>query len=198
MAKRTGAVTAAPAPGSRDWEASARGRVERVLAGLVSDLRDAADDLEREGKHNLESAAKAERDYEWQGYPRVAGQAVHRLQTLIFNLKLDSLMDAAADAEAARTEKLAPPQSPITDHYEDGVKHGAEKALRVLLEEIDGWIEGARENHDALDHRGESAGDECWTRWAPADFRSMVNDAARRVGVAEFPKPKTVKEDEVR
>jgi hypothetical protein len=89
----------------RDWEAAARRRVEGLLAGVVSDLRDAADEIERESKQHLASAEKGERDYEWQGYPRVAGQAVHRLQTLLFNLKLDSLIEAAADAEKAHNEK---------------------------------------------------------------------------------------------
>ena len=91
----------------RDWEAAARARLERVLAGVVDDLRKAADDIEREAKHNLASAAKTERDYEWQGYPRAAGQVVHSLQTLLFNLKLDSLIDAAADAEKAYHEKVS-------------------------------------------------------------------------------------------
>lgn len=91
----------------RDWEAAARRRLEGLLAGVVSDLRDAADEIEREGKNNLESATKTERDYEWQGYPRAAGQAVHRLQTLLFNLKLDSLIEAAADAEKAHDDKAA-------------------------------------------------------------------------------------------
>jgi hypothetical protein len=89
----------------RDWEAAARSRLEKVTAGVVDDLRKVADDIEREAKHNLTSAAKTERDYEWQGYPRAAGQVVHSLQTLLFNLKLDSLIDAAADAEKAHNEK---------------------------------------------------------------------------------------------
>jgi len=91
----------------RDWEAAARRRVEGLLAGVVDDLRRTADDIERESKQHVESAAKAERDYEWQGYPRVAGQAVHALQTLLFNLKLDSLIEAAAEAEKAHTEKAS-------------------------------------------------------------------------------------------
>lgn len=64
-------------------------------------------------------------------------------------------------------------------------QRGASRALARLLDALDGWIEGARANHDALDHRGENIGDECWTRFHPSDIRAMVNDAAREVGVAE-------------
>ena len=91
----------------RDWEAAARRRLERVVAGVVDDLRKVAADIERETRHNVVSATKATRDYEWQSYPRAAGQVVHSLQTLLFNLKLDSLIDAAADAEKAYQEKAS-------------------------------------------------------------------------------------------
>jgi hypothetical protein len=188
----------------RDWEAAARARLERVAAGVVDDLRKVADDIEREARHNLASAAKADRDYDWQGYPRAAGQIVHSLQTLLFNLKLDSLVDAAADAEKAYQEKAAaraaakPVAEPVVDKGGQlGVagQRGAQRALRVLLEELDGWIEGQQANHQASPHRGENRGEECWRLWAPADFRSMVNDAARRVGVPEFPAPAERPED---
>jgi len=32
------------------------------------------------------------------------------------------------------------------------------RALRAVLEALDGWIEGAKSNHEACEHRGE----ECW------------------------------------
>lgn len=89
----------------RDWEAAARRRVEGLLAGVVDLVRATASEIERESKQALESAAKTERDYDWQGYPRVAGQTIHSIQTMIFNLKLDSLVEAAADAERAYHEK---------------------------------------------------------------------------------------------
>ena len=92
----------------RDWEATARRRLEEVTAGIVSDLRKVADDIEREARYNLTSAANVVRGNEYQSYPRVAAQVVHELQTLLFNLRLDSLIDAAADAERARSEKETP------------------------------------------------------------------------------------------
>jgi hypothetical protein len=64
-------------------------------------------------------------------------------------------------------------------------ERGAHRALKRLLDVLDGWIEGARSNHDALDHRGEPMGGECWTQFHPDDIRAMVNDAAREMGVAE-------------
>jgi hypothetical protein len=63
---------------------------------------------------------------------------------------------------------------------------------------LDGWVQGARENHDALDHRGESTGSECWTQFHPSDIRRMVNDAAREVGLSEFALPEVATEDKVR
>jgi hypothetical protein len=77
-------------------------------------------------------------------------------------------------------------------------KAAASLALSRMLSMLDGWIEGARENHDGLDHRGENRGSECWTEFHPADIRNMINDVARELGLAEFPKPGTPKEDEVR
>lgn len=118
--------------------------------------------------------------------------------------------------------KPAEPEAPISrealeaavaEAFADGKARGAEAAgkaeetdkkalassvLYALLVNLDGWIQGARENHDALDHRGEPRGDECWTRWAPADIRSMINDVAREFGVSEFPRPEVAKEDAVR
>lgn len=70
--------------------------------------------------------------------------------------------------------------------------------LQRMLGMMDGWIEGARDNHDGEGHRGEMIGEECWVQWHPADFRRMINDVARELGVAEFPALDPAKEDEVR
>jgi hypothetical protein len=67
-----------------------------------------------------------------------------------------------------------------------------------MLGMLDGWIEGARENHDAMGHKYENRGEECWTQFHPADIRNMINDVARELGLAEFPAPAKPKEDEVR
>lgn len=89
----------------RDWETSARARLKKNVVETVARLRSAADEIEREAKRNIESAEQSERDQEFLTYPRVAGQVAHSVQTMLFNLPLESLIDAAADAEAAWKEK---------------------------------------------------------------------------------------------
>jgi hypothetical protein len=89
----------------RNWEASARGRLERLVAETVSRIRDTADQIEREARSHIASAAADERELEFQNYPRVAGQLLHSLQTLTFNIGVESLIDAASDAETARIER---------------------------------------------------------------------------------------------
>lgn len=89
----------------RDWEASARGRLERLVAETVSRVRDAADQIERDARSHVASAAKPERDIEFQTYARVAAQAIHTIQTLVFNIGMENLIDAASDAEKAWMEK---------------------------------------------------------------------------------------------
>jgi hypothetical protein len=91
----------------RDWEASARARLEKLVADTVARIRAGADEIEREARRNIESAAAGTRRLDFQTYPRVAGQVAHSVQTVVFNLPLESLIDAATDAEAARTEKAA-------------------------------------------------------------------------------------------
>lgn len=68
--------------------------------------------------------------------------------------------------------------------------------LYAMLTILDGWIEDARSNHHAMEHRGENRGEECWRKFAPADVRSMVNDVARKLGIPSFPEPRVGKEDE--
>ncbi len=73
---------------------------------------------------------------------------------------------------------------------------GRREALAAVLEVLDGWIKDTRNNHDAMGHRrSENRGEECWRQFAPEDFRRMVNDAARVVGVREFDYPDIPTED---
>lgn len=106
-------------------------------------------------------------------------------------------------------ERPAPaaPAVALTTHHLDGTKtrtlhqegaEGASLALYSLLVNLDGWIDGARSNHDGFGHSSEAVGSECWTQYHPADIRTMVNDVARELGLGEFPKPSTPREDEVR
>lgn len=52
-----------------------------------------------------------------------------------------------------------------------------EKALQEVLDVLDGWIEGAKSNHEALDHRDT----DCCTAFHPEDIRNMVADARRSI-----------------
>lgn len=171
----------------RDWEAMAAARLRRTIDTMVSRLRDTAAQIEREARYNLESAAKPKRDMEFQTYARVATAAIQELHNLVFNANATNIIDAAADAEQARQEmvKVNPPD----------VVAAKRAALGTVLTTLDGWIEGAQDNHDALGHRGENTGGECWRRYAPEDIRAMVNDAAREVRVSTFPTPKNAQED---
>ena len=132
----------------RDWEAASRARLEKLVADTVERIRDTADEIEREAKRNLASAA-------------------------------------------------AP--KPLTVHHLDGSKTvtgpaethagnlGARQALGAMILMLDSWIQGAKENHEAMGHRHENTGEECWRTFAPDDIRRMVNDVAQELGLAEFP-----------
>lgn len=78
---------------------------------------------------------------------------------------------------------------------EDPETTGARQALSTVLQALDGWVQGAKENHEAMGHRGENTGSECWRTFAPSDFRNMINDAATELGLATFPAPTEPEED---
>lgn len=109
---------------------------------------------------------------------------------------------AEAEIEPAESLQLVVGRSPV--EMAEAVnpatvdKPSASLALYAMLTELDSWIEGLHGNHQALDHRGENVGEECWTQFHPEDIRNMINDAARQLGLGEFPKPETAREDEVR
>lgn len=71
------------------------------------------------------------------------------------------------------------------------------KALRAVLDALDGWIEKAASFHRCYCTEAEPKGKECWRAFAPADIRDMVNQACREVGLLEFPVPKLPREDVV-
>lgn len=169
----------------RDWEAAAAARLQRTIDHMVSRMRAAADQIEGEAVRNIAAAAGATSPYAT--YARAAGQAVHEMHTMVVNTNTSNIIDAAHDADDARQEKkrINPPD----------VVTAKTVALSTMLDNLDGWIRGARENHDALEHRDEDIGDECWRQYAPEDIRAMINDTAREVGVPEFPAPKVRAED---
>lgn len=72
---------------------------------------------------------------------------------------------------------------------------GAYLALVAMLQMLDGWVQGAKENHEAMGHRHENTDEECWRTFAPGDIRNMINDAATELGLAKFAAPTTPEED---
>lgn len=85
----------------------------------------------------------------------------------------------------------ADPSVPVFKHTGTACR----QALAAMLQMLDSWIQGAKDNHEACTHRGENTGSECWRSWAPSDIRVMVNDVASELGLAEFPAPTTPEED---
>jgi hypothetical protein len=61
------------------------------------------------------------------------------------------------------------------------VKRAVYDAGRALLDVLDGWVEGATGNHEALGHRDA----DCCNTFHPEDIRVMVNDAMRLMGAPE-------------
>lgn len=59
-------------------------------------------------------------------------------------------------------------------------------ALSSVLSTLDGWIEVTRENHGALEHRGEPVGQECWRQLAVQDVRDIVASAATWLGIRDL------------
>jgi hypothetical protein len=174
-------------------EERSRTMLERQVSKVVNRLRSMADQIESEARHGIRDAAEGARDYHT--YNRVAQQIVHEITWGVANTNLGSVLLAADDAQQARAAYLRADEMAKTGTTDLEVL--VSSVLYALLVNLDGWIEGARSNHDVLDHQGEAMQDEC-TRWHPADFRSMVNHVAREFGVSEFPKPEVPKEDAVR
>jgi hypothetical protein len=115
--------------------------------------------------------------------------------------RLDAILSKMPAAPVYDPGPAAPePQRaarPVAPHSlaEEG-RQAASLALYTMLTVLDDWISGAQDNHVALEHRGrENRGEECWRSFAPSDIRIMINDAARELGLSEFPTPETARED---
>lgn len=100
-----------------------------------------------------------------------------------------------ADPAAYVDTLFGAPSAPVAAPKGSELAAVKREALVAVLEALDGWIEGAQENHGALEHRHETRGEECWRRFAPSDIRNMVNDAARELGLDMFPAPDEPRED---
>lgn len=95
-----------------------------------------------------------------------------------------------------RAEKPARPAEAVAAALKESeLAQVRREALTVVLDVLDGWIEGKWSNHHALEHRAEPVGSECWQRFSPADFRVMVNDAARQLGMRNLPARKPIEKD---
>jgi hypothetical protein len=122
---------------------------------------------------------------------------VGRLDAILSKMPAAPVFEPERPAQPATPRPRMPrrKRGPLTTRDQ---RESASLALYTLLTVLDGWIEGQRENHDAMGHRGENTGSECWREFAPSDFRRMVNDAARELGLSEFPEPTNPREDHVR
>ena len=165
----------------RDWEAAARRRLEHLVADTVSRVRDTAEEIEREARRNIEKAAQADRLLSFHTYPRVAAQVVHSVHTMVFNLHIDALINAANDAEAARTEKLTAIAERTSATAQADKLAGAVKALEAMREMAKGWAQGSAENDMSAKRYDRKSADE--QEFVLSDILAMINDAAREVGV---------------
>lgn len=152
------------------------------MSGVVARLQAAADQIEREAKHNITSAGETDRR-EYATYGRVAQAVLHEVHYAVVNAHLENVIDAASDAEAARTEKLATPAEESLGDIMASRKAGVERALRTMLSVAEGWAETSHENQVAMDHRDvQPVGDQTFVL---ADIRTMINDAGREAGLAD-------------
>lgn len=166
--------------GAWDWEVAAANRLGRVIGSTVQRMRDTADQIEREAVRNIAAAAGGRSDYAT--YSRVAAQVISDLHSLLSHVNASNIIHAAREADAAHAEKG------FVKVVKTEEKELQGKALRAVAESLDGWIEVAKENHEASGHSHENTGDECWRRFAPSDVRIMINEAARGLGVSMLAK----------
>lgn len=166
----------------RDWEAAAERRLRKLIYDTVGRMRGAADQIEREAERNIRSAVSSVREFGFEAYPRVAGQVVHTVQTMLFNLPLDSLIDAASDAEAARTEKVAALAERTSETAEADKLAGAVKALVAIREMAKGTAEASAEEDKTMGRRDPKPAE--YQEFMLVDILGIVNEAARELGVS--------------
>jgi hypothetical protein len=169
--------------------------VQMVRPAFLKKLADIAGSLPV-GSKGLDSATGEELDFVevMQGSPYVTvtttPEGVARMETLAHGFAR-MLERPATIVDPPKPGVGSPLKTPAPD---EGVAKSL--ALHTMLTVLDDWIEGAQHNHEAMGHRGENVGDECWRSFAPEDIRNMVNDAAREVGITEFDPPTVRKEEE--
>lgn len=106
----------------------------------------------------------------------LAGQAHRRIDLL-----LDRVKELTEERDAARRQHVAWIDALRAGDNAD-VRDAAHRALDEVISALDGWIEGAKSNHEALGHRGEPVDGECWRVFHVDDIRNMIEDARRQLG----------------
>jgi hypothetical protein len=145
---------------------------EQMMAALTeqanANLRLLAEIRDRLPAPTVTSVTGAGRFFQWPAYKNPEEAAV------------------AASYDLLRKDPAAMAARPASTPVDVALSTAKRDALWAVLRALNGWIEGSFENHWANEHRGEPVGSECWTRFHPQDFRKMVNDAAREVGIDEI------------
>jgi hypothetical protein len=96
--------------------------------------------------------------------------------------------------KAVKVAEAKPPQADLADVEVVGriVRRAKYEALHAMLEILGGWVTGAQENCEAMEHGSAACHDDgraCGETFYVADIRNMVNDAARQVGTREPYRP---------
>lgn len=145
---------------------------------------------------DLHDVLNASRTFEPERYIEKYGRPIDPEESI------DRKAEAEQDpAELAKLYVDEPPAAPEPVPADRGGplgapgRRGAHRALTAMLATLGQWIESSRENHQAMGHRHENTGDECWRTFAPSDIRDMVNDAARQLTLSPFPAPTNPEED---
>jgi hypothetical protein len=151
----------------RDWEAAARKRLERLVTGVAERLRKLADEIETEGRYNLQAVV----DRPGRSYVPVAAAVVHSVTWGVANLNLGTVLDAANDAQSARQEawSKAAELVPVDRRPE---------LLDSLREVVKGWADGAHANDGARNPK--PAEDQ---EFVLSDIMRMIDDVAREAGL---------------
>lgn len=153
------------------------------------------------GKDPREAAAK-QRTFTPERYIEKYGRPIGLDETIDRKAEADEdpadLVKAYDPGPAKLDPNCWPVPAPVPTERvrgEDPETTGQRQALITLLRVLDGWIEACQGNHEALDHRGENRGEECWRSFAPSDIRNMVSDAARELDLPAFADREQAQED---
>jgi hypothetical protein len=112
----------------------------------------------------------------------IASQVLDAVGPVVRSVHAGPCWDGCARPEH-RTVKVSTPETQS--------RADKRQALAIFRAVLDDWVRTARENHEALGHRGEIPGEECWKNFHVSDVRSMINDTARELGLEPFPVPAT-------